>query len=291
MAGSAGRGLALAVLVVLAGCGSLGASDRTVTESAAVTPAPVPEGGETPTPVQRRVDFPGVADGVMRDGRAVAATHQRHLRNTSYRVVTNLTVRVSDGTLLRRNGTVHVAPGGERYLLDRETLRTQLTGGQTAGFERLQIYRNGSGGWYRRIASREVGYGPIDELNLSDDRSRASDIGRLLDAFTVVVEDGRFGPQRQYNAVELALTNPNALDTPARIDAPTDGRLVVAMDVAGVVRFYQVGYVTRLSGERVRVLRTVRFEDIGRTTVAESDWVAEARTSGTPTETTGDEQP
>lgn len=288
MTGTTGRGVALAVLVVLAGCGSLGASDQAVTQSAAVTPAPVPTGGETPTPVQRAVDFPGVVDGQMRDGRALAASHQHHLRNTSYRIVTNLTVRVSDGTLLRRNGTVSVAPGGERYTLDRETLRTRRTGGQTAGFERLQVYRNGSEGWYRRIASREVGYGPADELDLPTDRSRANDIGRLLDAFTVVVEDGRFGPQRQYNAVALALTNPSALDPPARVGVPVDGRLVVAMDVAGVVRFYQVRYEATLRGERVQVRRTVRFEDIGRVTVREREWVAEARTSVASTEATRD---
>lgn len=90
---SLGVGLALAALVILAGCSAFGTAGPS-TGDRTVTPAPVP----TPEPSPP----PGVTTNGVRDPERLGAVHERHLTNRSYTVTVVRTIRFANGTTVRR---------------------------------------------------------------------------------------------------------------------------------------------------------------------------------------------
>lgn len=104
------RGVAVALLLLLAGCGGTApvADDPTATET--VTPAPVP--GEEPRLA------PGLIETGVVAPRVLAAAHERTLDRRSYRRVARTLVVLSNGTeRVRRNETRLYDPAARRALL------------------------------------------------------------------------------------------------------------------------------------------------------------------------------
>jgi hypothetical protein len=102
----------LAVLLVLAGCGADGGADAPATTLSPVEPAEVTD---TTTP-QRSTISPGLTWGAVVDPSAVAAAHERTLRNASFWFTYNRTVVAENGTLLDREAlTGNVDPRAETY--------------------------------------------------------------------------------------------------------------------------------------------------------------------------------
>jgi hypothetical protein len=100
--------LAVATLLVLAGCSAAPADDTAST----VTPVPVP----TDAPGERRL-APGLSgDGIL-DAEALAAAHRRHLDGVSYTERTDVVVLSRDGAPLAGRH-LSVEHGEDAYLLE-----------------------------------------------------------------------------------------------------------------------------------------------------------------------------
>lgn len=249
----------LCLLAVLAGCGGL-LDDR-------ATPEPV-ELGNASVP-------PGItADGV--DASTLAANHDAVLGSTSY------TVRVSE--VITSNGTVRrnatrdrrVAPGADRYLFRR----VQRTNGfPTSSLAPVLTY------WYDgRTVAQRIGTGttarvdrtPTDPPGPLRDPTSHRGVARLFGAFEL-------RPNRTLGDGPVQLTgvrfsDPESAPSPSFVGPPRNASLTAVVDDRGFVRSYRFAYnadASSVSGT-VRVVRRVRFVDVGTTTVEQPAWVDEA---------------
>lgn len=221
----------LAVLFVLAGCGSQGGRAPTTTltpvEPATVTGTAAPQ---SPTIV------PGMTRESVVDPAAVARSHERTLRNASYWFTYNRTVTTADGTRLDWTTlTGNVGPDAETYHL---TLR-RGTGRDT--------------NWtvYRADGNGSTGLPPVDPYF----RDR---IARLLGAFETT--DVRRPPG---NATEGVGTTYRI--RASEFEAGRDGenvRFRATVEPGGIVMSYRLRYETMRDGQHVIVRERLAYETV-----------------------------
>jgi hypothetical protein len=277
------RILLVAALVVVAGCSSpasppTGATTATATATAA------------PVPTDRPSTFlaPGVTPRGVVDPVALATAHRRTLGRTSVTVHVEESRRYENGTLRwRRTATQRVDAGGR-------TVRSHYVGefegprrgsGLLSGFvrfpdaSRVERYTVDDGAYHRyRFPSGDTWY-----------VGAASPDPQLVDPGLVPL----------FWAVETRMTAREARDGAARyrlegseiVDQTTLERVFVderfadvrnvslegTVDERGVVHRYRLTYtLVRTDGLLVRGVESVRFTDVGTTTVERPGWYAAA---------------
>ncbi|WP_276260457.1 hypothetical protein [Haloglomus litoreum] len=121
------RGVALAVLVLLAGCGGLAEAPGAPPATDTLSPVPVPDAdrptrSSTPSPtVAGQPLVPGVTTARVADPFALVDTHLAGITAASYALRRTTTVRYPDGSLRSREvTTARVGPGSERYRFSNE---------------------------------------------------------------------------------------------------------------------------------------------------------------------------
>ncbi|PSQ08587.1 hypothetical protein BRC93_15145 [Halobacteriales archaeon QS_5_70_15] len=273
-----------AVLVVLAGCGSVTQGPRTP-RGGTVTPAPVPTDSPTPTPERASVPAP-LAAGTP-NATALALLQAESLAGRSYRL---------DTYVGRSRGAGPV--GSVQTGLDRRSYRVQSDGNYRAARVVLVV---GSGptsqlpGWtayadgeaeYRRVSD---GNGTSYERRwlapsaLPPHRGRAvAMVGRYLDVAEASVEQVRTerGPR-----LRVVGRDPQA----PGLRNVSDYRVEAVVTGAGRIEVLEATYVAP-DGASVRT--GFRVRDLGSVRIDPPDWYGEARTEtieggATPTATAG----
>jgi hypothetical protein len=258
------RSLAVALCLVLAGCGGVAAP--TPESEPTVTPAPVPED-------PRGTDdlAPGLSRGGVFDAGRLAAAHAEALSGRSFtRVRTDL--RSVDGTVTRRDETIlGYAEGGSRFLYrlnqtDRREGRARESRiVRYADGERVYVASTRDG-----VTTYSVLRGPGGEFYdparvFPENGTGESALARLLVLVDVRVTDER--------TVDGATVYRVATDERQDIPPLEDIRLAANVTRTGLVRDYRVSYDVDRGGRTVRVVATVEYRDVGGTVVDAPGWL------------------
>jgi hypothetical protein len=266
--------VALAVAVVLAGCGSTtGGTDSGPT--ATLTPAPVPT---TDAEAAGSELDPGAQNGTSRDPWLFAQAHRRALWDTSYTVTMNWSITAGNETLQRADRRVWVARGDDRYRLVQRAERDGYPTMRAAGPE-FGIWRTERQGFYRLAGPNHTQYGRLDGVRGREGIDPTDDerIANLLQAFRV--EENRLATSRlvRYRFRSTRLVDPLELAVPLRLTDPRNATLHMVVDADGIVRSYRLSYEATYRSRTVRVTRSYLIADLGTTTPTPPDWLAEAR--------------
>lgn len=261
--------LAVAALLLLAGCNAPAGPAGPSTETRTVTPVPVPSVEATATPEGQFA--PGVrTDGV--DGGRLADAHASALANTSYTVNQTLVQRYANGTLRSRYVTV---------------ARFTATPGRFAATLRQADRRDGRlvERTVRRYGDGDVAYAAITERNTTryqrlrwpdgeprdprlvypENLTNARSIARV---FTLV-------ETRVVDTVEINGTRYARLESVSNATLPPLANVSVTALVSkrGVLRSYRVTYDVARSEGSVRATVAVSYTRVGETTVSEPAWL------------------
>ena len=286
------RFLVVCVVVVVAGCGGLAATDepdantvnpaleQTPTQSPTPTPSPVPT--PTPTPTLPEALPPALGTETVDPGR-LAASHARNLGSQSRTVVRTITVRATNGTLLGRSRVVLRDDGDPRG--GRLAVRRRVSGPRPAavglstrnvsywGNDSLTVSRT-------EAADGTVTYGfdrtPFPPIARSDTTGRAA-VGFAFQVANVT-EVSRAGTGAPVFLVEGSAA---ADETYGAYDV----RLTATVTPSGVVRSFEVTYTRERGGRLRRVTRGFRVTDPGNTTVSRPSWYRQAVAAGTDGDT------
>lgn len=238
------RGVALAVLVLLAGCGGLADAPSAAPATDTLSPVPVPDADRStpdstssPTPAGQPL-VPGVTTERVADPFALVDTHVAGITAASYTLRRTTTVRYTNGSLRSREvTTARVGPGSERYRLSNE-----VTGPAAARVRsppgRFELWTDGE----RFLSVFRPTDGPPEYARVAPDRyltqreyysppPNRGELLALLSAFEIrPVEDPReiSTPTRTGNRTgsdppTASTATPTAVRTPPPIPA-SDGR-------------------------------------------------------------------
>jgi hypothetical protein len=265
------RAAVVALCLALAGCGGfVGGPDR----ATPVTPAPVP----TPDPETVRV-APGLTEAGVDDADALTRAHVAVLSNRSYTVDRRRLVETAAGTVrLRQDTRVETAAGYDAYQASRtvtgtavsdRTVRTRWTDG------RAVQWTTANGTTDRRIVadSRGIGGPPLPPRDaLSFDPTFNQRLRVLFGAVTVTDVSLTNEEVMQLNQAPLYRVSTDGATDSARIPvvaAERVGDVSVTATVTpnGVVRSYALQYTVVRDGTTLRVTESVRYSDVGTTTV------------------------
>jgi hypothetical protein len=268
------RVVLVALAVVLAGCPGLTGGSTTTT----ATPAPVPADVTYP---------PGVGpDGVV-DAERLADIHSDGVDERSYTLVSTRTVRAADGDL-RSLLDVTVRLGADRSY--HATARTDGTDGPVfLGLPpaRGEFWSNGS--VYARALDRDGGrtvnrFRPPDDFAASWEYWRSTvafgggasyddeTLRSLFASIPTTIDRNDTGN----GTVVYRLTGDSARqDDFAKVGAGPVSNVSFAATLTadGIVRGFDLAYEREVDGEPIRVEWTLRYEDVGSTTVDRPDWV------------------
>lgn len=252
--------VALAALVVLAGCAGFGGSDPSIEES--VTAAPVPtDGAEFP---------PGIsARGVVVE--VVTETHERRLNETNYTFLSQQRVVGANGTMWVTNRTEKVANDRGTYSgrIDHRVIEFPL--GRFAA--PIEYWGNESVYASRRILSERTSFYGWSRIDESERFTSFPLIERTLAATRLSVVDRPDGVA----LVGSSLRDPDRLPSPPYLRNPRNVSLTVRITDEGAITNWRLAYDATLVNETVRVTRAARLSDVGSTTVRRPDWVDAAR--------------
>lgn len=259
--------VALASLVVLAGCGT-SAPD---TDESTLTPAPVPEAGRPTATAGSGELAPGLREtGVVDPGRLVAA-HAATLATTSFTVRQSVVRRYPNRTVASRYETVVRLSADKRrfhYVLRQanrrdgrlhETRIERFSTGEHV-FERV---RQDGATRYDRV--RAPGVRAFLPANASNRRA----LERLLDRVDTTVT-GRL-VRNGATLYRVGIEN-------GRTDAPPleNVSLTALVAESGLVSEYRVEYDVTHGGVRHHVVVEVAYTRLGETTVERPAWVDDA---------------
>jgi hypothetical protein len=251
--------VALAGLLVLAGCAGLGGGEPSIEET--VTSAPVPTDDSLP---------PGVAEGSVVPS-VVAEAHERRLSETNYTFRSTQRVVGDDETMWVTNRTRLIANDEQAYTgrIDHQVNEFPL--GRFS--EPIEYWGNDSVYASRRIISDRTEFygwsrtdrtGNLTSLPLFERTLAAVDlsVARRSDDVTLVGQ---------------SLRRPGRLPIPPYLTDPRNVSLTVRITDGGVVTRWRLAYDATLANRTVRVTRDARLTDIGSTTVRRPEWVDTAR--------------
>lgn len=250
---------ALALTLLLAGCGQIGGFDSQQT----VTPVPLDEGAGT------GISETGVAPDV------VAAAHAEALTPTNYTLRTRQRTSGPDGRTLRTTRRYReVGVGGTSHW---GFVRYNATVPVLQEFGTVDYWRNES-----HVATRfdsplrqvQVGIWQPEGTGPIAAPSNAPTLRTLL-----VASDADVAERFSNDTVRLTGSSQyprTTVETPPRL---TDVRNVSGdfrVRADGVITEWRFAYDATFGGERVRVVRTGRIEGFGSTAVERPEWVADA---------------
>ena len=276
------RWLAAALLLVLAGCGSV-AAPTPDPGTATVTPAPVPDG--TPSPDGDTL-APGLTEDGVFDARRLAAAHAAALDGRSFTHV-RVDSRYTNGTLVRRDRSVlRYAAGGERFRYD---LRQTDRRGSVNATSRIERYGDGEQVYVAVTTGNRTRY---ELLRASDGSPYAPE--RVFPANAT----GERGIARLFVLIDTEVTDVRTVDgrtvyrlaTPATQSVPPLRNISFVANVSetGLVRDYRLAYDVVRSGRSVRVVTSTSYRALDETTVSEPPWLERAKAAvrnGTDTST------
>lgn len=252
--------VALAALLVLAGCAGLGGTDPSVDET--VTAAPVPtDGTEFPPGISSR--------GVVVD--VVTETHERQLNETNYTFLSQQRVVGANGTMWVTNRTQQIDNERGTYSgrIDHRVREFPL--GRFAA--PIEFWGNESVYASRRILSERTSFYGWERTDETAEFTSLPLIGRTLAATRLSVVDRPDGVVLLGNS----LRDPDRLPTPPYLRDPRNVSLTVRITDSGAITNWRLAYDATLVNETVRVTREARIVDVGSTTIRRPEWVDEAR--------------
>jgi len=280
--------LALAALLVLAGCSV--AAPTTDERTATLTPAPVPGGGGAGTAAsgadaggQRSVDgrrlAPGLRAGGVDDAFALASAHGASLADRSYTRGDSRTVVDGNGTLQATRTDLRVGAGGEPFLLERSAVSAPRYDVQLP-YSEAAVHHDGRQAAYRIVANGSVRYrldGNVPPAEVLTDRTGRNAVLGLLSAFEWEVQELEIGGEPHYRLESTALRAPEALDDAYLLSDPRNASVRLLVGTDGRVHRYRLEYETSYDGRTVGVTETARWSAVGETAVPEPDWLGTAR--------------
>lgn len=274
------RHLFVAVVVVTAGCSgfAFGGGDGPVST---VTPAPVPADDAGTYPV-------GLGPGGVTSPSLLGAAHAAALNGTSYTLKMTRTVRYANGTL-RSDLRIEVAldadrthlanvsvrghaapvllgrpPASASFWSDGDVYLRRLTRDNRTIYNEYEPPDNYAGTWRYWVHTAALNGRPEADVTQTVAPFQTRTTRTESDDGTVYVVSGdrlRRGD----------------LGTPW--SARRNATLAARVTQSGLVRAYRTEYTATAGGERVRVTRTVRFDDVGNTTVGRPSWYDRARST------------
>lgn len=251
---------ALAALVVLAGCGTIAGSDRSIEKT--VTPAPLPtDGAEFPPGISNS----GVAPDVVTD------THERRMSGTNYTFRSRQRVVGPNGTMWVTNRTRRIDNEASAYTGRIDHNVTEFPLGRFSA--PIEYWGNDSVYASRRILTDRTSFYGWSRTDQTDTFASLPLIERTLTATRVSVVSRAGG----VTLVGDSFSDPQKLPSPPYLENPRNGSLTVRVTDRGVVTRWRFAYDATLANETVRVTRRARLTDIGSTVVERPPWVDAAR--------------
>lgn len=269
--------IALILVLVLAGCNGLLSGSGSEIETSdpsrsSVTPAPVPTDSPTPTPAPQLP--PGVERSGVNNSRILGNAHASALQNVSYTIDYIFEVSFPNGTTLSR-GTIdaQVAANKTRYKIIRNS-----SGVAPQGPRQIRYWADG-----QRFRMTQTS-GPSDMFNVTEglisprerlgfERSTRAQIAEDFGA----VETRLIGRETRngtsiYGIEATNVTHPDALTVRWVWTDPRNVTLNARVDERGIVREYEIEYVTTLNGDTVQIRQQFRYTNIGETEVELPPW-------------------
>lgn len=260
--------LAVAWMVVVAGCGGAGtATEHGTDEVASATGTPTATSTPTPTPSLSAVDPPS---GLTRDGvtdvEALFLAHKTSLSDTA--------ATVSIAFRLSVNGSGRDVSLLGEYTPDTDRGWMQVTFPDGVG----TYYTEGDTTYERVERDGQTTYGTTDQVSAvpqeprfgADIRIREAIEAGSWEATGVVVNDGT--TLLRYEATEVTLPDSVTADTGNTVE--TRGELLVSED--GMIHHVSIYTKVESSDGTVVYEIDVSLSDLGSTTVEEPDWIDRA---------------
>lgn len=265
------RVVAVALLLVTAGCGGLGGSSGTATPNGTTAETADDAGGDAGA-----LTIPGVEDGRLTDSAALVDAHRRALTNDSFesRLRSNLTQRVptSSNTTQLVETTITqrvVAERGARPYRYRRTDRATGTTFQAWGNDTVQAVR---GLQNDRVVTRRVGQ-PESPAAITTARPLAEYLS--LGEYRVVERTTRDGERLAVlRADGLAVENDSGLFVSGSENVSNFSATAV-VDGDGRIRSLSLTADYTIDGEAATVDLTYEVVRIGGVSFEQPDWAAE----------------
>jgi hypothetical protein len=299
--------VALAALLVLAGCSAIGGLNGDAETS--LTPVAVP--GEAP---ENRL-APGLGERRVYAVGAVERAHRRALANRSFTLYRTQTIypagsaptvrdaeapttRTPTATPANESATATTSAGprlGANGTYDRVVVRATVVGQRRYTVSRIETSAPAYPGaerfgrldlWFDRGVSRNrlvnaQGVVRYWGQNLSNDEgpvadpTRSSFVAADLVAFRYRATERRDDGETRYRLVGTGLRT-DRLDTPPQVSDPHAGRLYAVVDPNGLVRRYRLSYDATFDGRPVRVVKTHRIVPAEGTALPQPHWLPAA---------------
>jgi hypothetical protein len=277
-------GLLLAVVVVLAGCGSVDPGSGGDAATSTLTPAPVPEERGTDG---GRLLAPGLSTRGVFDADALVEAHRAALTDTGFALERyRSVVRPDAPAAVRTLNTVGiqstVAPNASAYRFTR--LERSSREWPIAGTYAL------IGVWYSEpvVRNRFVNDGRVERYwgqnraasggPVRDPTQSGSVRSDLAAVDLRVVGNESANGTTVYRLRGSRIGDPDELVFPPLLSEPRNTSMVARIDERGVVRSYALSFDATFVGDRIRVRRTHRVE-VGNVTVGKPGWLSEANAS------------
>jgi hypothetical protein len=262
----------MALCCLLAGCGGAPTDTRAGTDT--LTPVAVPtshpSAAATSTPrattpgLRTEAELaPGVTGTGVEEPFRLATAHRRGLSNRSFRLVRTLNVTHSNGTLLRRTTRrATVGPNASRYRVVDTAVGADAYPVRAVA-PRIDLWWAGGPALFRLSGDGETRYRRVDDSPFrgpADDLTLRGRIAGLLSSVDTVVVGREPGEPVRVILVASDVRSDSVLEVPVLLDRPRNASVTLEVGVDGVVREYRIAHDATFDGERVRVVRHVRFE-------------------------------
>lgn len=274
------RVLFVCAMLTLTGCNALVGGDATDTETAVVTPAPVPDDEAL---------APGLRRGGVESPTRLADAHGEALTNRSFTLAATRTVRYGDGTLRSRLSLVVAAEADRTYLVtaategpgapvflgrppanasfwsNGTTFVRKLTRENRTTYNEFDAPTGGAATW--AYWTKTVPFG-------GEQATPRSFYADVFEAVPVrVVGEESVDERTAYRLVGTRLEG----RWPERdVEDVDDLRLVAVVSDEGLVRSLSVTYTATVDGEPVEVNRSIRYRAVGATTAPRPPWFERA---------------
>jgi len=263
MASRLAAGVALVLLVSVAGCNGFTGDAGTL----------------TPVNASAGQDATGISDDGVDPG-VLADTHDAVLSGTNYTVVVRERVVGDNRTLRTTTFRRYVAPGADRYRIERSYEFDGLR--STALAPRVDIWYDGEETLLRLgdVESRRYQRTPTAPPGPLPDPSSHRRTARVLGAFDLQASPAPNGSG--YRVTSTAARDADSIPTPIFVGRATNASVEATVTERGVVRDRRLAYTATLAERpgRARVVRTVRVRDVGSTTVQPPPWTTDVPEAG-----------
>lgn len=269
----------LVVIVVLAGCS--GAGNPTTTTASPETQSPTtaqPTATErtTTSTADARTLAPGLTEDGVEDAWTLAQAHRSTLDNTSFTVSGEHVIRDDGTVVVRTTGETRVARTAGQYHLAYDVTGENVEEYGVVPYD-VAIWSNET--TTRQLIERQNGTTEQRELPAQGTFFRGDTTGwatvhALFASVNTTVETT---VERNGSTLyRVVSTGPPRSDS--RYADASNFTLTASVSPEGVVREYEITYLTTRGGNRVQITRHVTYDDLGATTVERPAWVANETT-------------